>query len=449
MKEDSAPIPLEYMESYKKQMQEQGHEMYLSLLKEYEKENSTNTFYAYELDMVNNKIINTTKYIQEIEEINAQKTWENNGLSYGLKTMPDFLSLQGYKDFLCWLENKKKVLMNENNIKAIEIPQLKFNPEALPEVIFNSFCSIDIIENQYSIKKRLRRYPFSVHPHCKDNYNCYLLVKDHEFFINKLRNKQVRDENNEPITRKLFIDYMLAYAKGFTKGYSEFIPSITQGELFSPDKNDLVYTVFQRVWGKGNTCSINMFKIGYTDYEDINTLFEYIDTDLMFQQGIKGGEYYKAWEIILSNPKQFEPLFQQQNAQPQTKELPKQLKTNLSDPQRGTLFELLKESGFIPNDSDENSFIWAFGGNGELEFEYKAIKWNYGNNALFELLEIVTETVSNENLRNCINLFINKKEKQITNREKISRPKKDEPSNYKSQIESIEKKIKNPTTPTA
>ncbi|MDR3705115.1 MAG: hypothetical protein P4L28_04310 [Paludibacteraceae bacterium] len=132
---------------------------------------------------------------------------------------------------------------------------------------------------------------------------------------------------------------------------------------------------------------------------------------------------------------------------PHTK--PKQLKTNLSNTQRGTLFELLKEGGFIPNDSDEDSFIWAFGGNGELEFEYKAIKWNYGNNALFELLEIVTETVSNENLRNCINLFINKKGKQITNREKISRPKKNEPSNYKSQIESIEKKIKNPTTPTA
>lgn len=52
-----------------------------------------------------------------------------------------------------------------------------------------------------------------------------------------------------------------------------------------------------------------------------------------------------------------------------------QLQTKLTDEQRGKLFELLVENGFISGTTDKAGFIWAFGGKNEKPNNWEPIEW--------------------------------------------------------------------------
>ncbi|MGC9151671.1 MAG: hypothetical protein ACP5F6_07930 [Microbacter sp.] len=199
-----------------------------------------------------------------------------------------------------------------NRLFTYEINRLEFNPEVLPEVIYNSFISL--MEKEPNKIDFAHFYPFSLQKESIEGdqiYTYYLFINDWNLFINKIRNKELRDENDELIGLRASESYLLSYAKGFSKGYSEFEPSINHNELFNRDNTDLAYQVFASVWGKNiNKGSINEGEtMKIKDYENFDSFFYYIDADLMFQQGIKGGKFYKAWEIILSNPLKFENFF--------------------------------------------------------------------------------------------------------------------------------------------
>lgn len=86
--------------------------------------------------------------------------------------------------------------------------------------------------------------------------------------------------------------------------------------------------------------------------------------------------------------------------------LPQQLKTNLNDTQRERLFEELIQGGFIDNDTDKASFLWAFGGDVQPT-QYVPIMWTAYNSttkkhylskkSLLNLLDILS--VSFEQIR--------------------------------------------------
>jgi hypothetical protein len=111
--ETSQPIPLEYMESYKEQMEKEGDEMFLSLMKVFKRENKEGTFFATELQLVNSQIRLIDDYIIETENSQFQRLKEyknTNGskqLTYGLKRLPDDLYLEGYRKYLDWLKSRK------------------------------------------------------------------------------------------------------------------------------------------------------------------------------------------------------------------------------------------------------------------------------------------------------------------------------------------------------
>jgi hypothetical protein len=63
----------------------------------------------------------------------------------------------------------------------------------------------------------------------------------------------------------------------------------------------------------------------------------------------------------------------------------KQLKTNLNDTQRSLLYDLLKKDKFIPDDTDRDGFIWAFGGKNDKYTDFK-IKWLNNKQILRELV---------------------------------------------------------------
>jgi hypothetical protein len=62
-----------------------------------------------------------------------------------------------------------------------------------------------------------------------------------------------------------------------------------------------------------------------------------------------------------------------------------QLKTNLTDPQRGKLFDLLVKNGFI-TDKDRDGFIWAFGGVND-KFTSYSTEWLKAKNLAVYLID--------------------------------------------------------------
>ena len=72
---------------------------------------------------------------------------------------------------------------------------------------------------------------------------------------------------------------------------------------------------------------------------------------------------------------------------------PKQLKTNLTETQRGLLFDLLAKGGFIL-DENKDCFIWAFGKPTEKQPEhFKPVKWDESKALLAYFVDIFNCTV--------------------------------------------------------
>ena len=72
---------------------------------------------------------------------------------------------------------------------------------------------------------------------------------------------------------------------------------------------------------------------------------------------------------------------------PEPKDKTVQLKTNLTtDTQRGLLFDLLVKDEFIPDNTDRDGFIWAFGGENDKYTGFK-IKWLKKKNLAVYLID--------------------------------------------------------------
>lgn len=104
--------------------------------------------------------------------------------------------------------------------------------------------------------------------------------------------------------------------------------------------------------------------------------------------------YYKLVNHIIDK----KPI---QELKPEQK--PKQLKTDLTDNQKGKLFDLLVKNKFISNGTNKDSFIWAFGGKKQPD-NFEPIEWidapekqpnNTNMQTLYELLYLLEEGVIN------------------------------------------------------
>jgi hypothetical protein len=104
--------------------------------------------------------------------------------------------------------------------------------------------------------------------------------------------------------------YLYEYAKAFILAYSEFETILNQNQtLIADTQEQKALKIFSYVLNA-------KYKNGYFggEYENIEELKNkkgmYVTNDDMYDWGYKGGQYYKAWEIILNNPLIFEPLFE-------------------------------------------------------------------------------------------------------------------------------------------
>ena len=125
------------------------------------------------------------------------------------------------------------------------------------------------------------------------------------------------------------------------------------------------------------------------------------------------------YEYVLGEKKESD-LLAQEKKQPIT-----QLKLNLTYIQRNELYKLLKTGGFIPETTDNESFLWALGCD-KMPEHWQPIKWNEAKQGLRELLTPILGTITNQHIRDIEKLFLDKKNnpfkmnKSTTSKDEVS-----------------------------
>jgi hypothetical protein len=137
----------------------------------------------------------------------------------------------------------------------------------------------------------------------------------------------VFDEELNVVSNKNIKPFLIEYSKGFNKGYFEFESTFKKdNSLFNNSNEQIVYKVYSRVINekKGSFPMYSSFELSQSDLEKkirkekgIKILFK-LKKESFFNSGFEGGEFYKAWEIILNNPTIFEPIFIKANLEKET-----------------------------------------------------------------------------------------------------------------------------------
>jgi len=192
--------------------------------------------------------------------------------------------------------------MNEN----FNVDYLKYNRATLPQSIFNYFLKFGRWDGEEMLPPFNRKFWFTDNQNI--SYECFMLEMSWEFHENDVKNGRLHDENGNTLNEDSINEYRISYAKGFYKGYSEFLDCLNQKSVFKLSNNDIAYKIFERIYpdflfakfGNINLQHVNM---------DSDNIWYFITKQGYFSEGYEGGEYYKAWEIILSNPMQFVSFF--------------------------------------------------------------------------------------------------------------------------------------------
>ncbi len=203
------------------------------------------------------------------------------------------------------------------------------NFNTIPENIYKELCSHSDIRSFISRRDSDGSMNTEYGEKIKPMF-MYHMLEDNSFFINQkhisylqtdLDGGRCFDMNGVKITRENILPYYYEYGKGFNNGYSNFESNLKINDsLFSVTNEQIAHKVYSRV--KRDLFKLNdgRITIGYTLGENDKMLSEIskennikhplvLKKESFFKSGINGGEFYKAWEIILNNPTLFEQFF--------------------------------------------------------------------------------------------------------------------------------------------
>lgn len=197
----------------------------------------------------------------------------------------------------------------------MKIEHLKYNSSTLPESIYKYFCSLGNQRSFSVVNGKTTFYdllpPFNRSFLFKENgteYNCFILEKYYELFNNSLSRGDIKDENGIVLNEKTIYEFLVSYAKGFTKGYNDFKETISKTDLFEISNTDLAYNIFERVYPSFTKAKDGNITVIKGDLHN-KKLKQYITNELFYEAGYEGGEYFKAWELILKSPMLFKEFF--------------------------------------------------------------------------------------------------------------------------------------------
>ena len=140
--------------------------------------------------------------------------------------------------------------------------------------------------------------------------------KELDYFLDK---GLLYDEGLNKIDSTSIDTFLEEYSKGFQKGYFEYEAKLKQYlSVFANNEEALKQRIVSRtryVRLKSSTLKGGFRPVQEnSDYEDLkkidSTLRKFIiKREQYFENGVNGGEFFKAWEIILNNPGMFEDYF--------------------------------------------------------------------------------------------------------------------------------------------
>lgn len=150
----------------------------------------------------------------------------------------------------------------------------------------------------------------------------YILEKHLDNFRNLFKKNQLINENNRAYNKETIIPLLKEYGKGFHKGYSELNVDIKPHTPDNIERNrrivSYIYSLIDKKENRGaiRVVFIHDQKINKTLKEIYyNLQFFKTDKNMVFESGIEGGTFYKAWEIILENRPLFNEIFKKKSEQ--------------------------------------------------------------------------------------------------------------------------------------
>ncbi|WP_152556914.1 hypothetical protein [Flavobacterium sp. 83] len=222
-----------------------------------------------------------------------------------------------------------KNIETKNNID-VKIPYLYdgININTIPKSIYDELISNsnDRSFKSYSNDKGERITEFGefnppMFIYFDKPYNFHINIKHYDYLENKLMVGICFDENYNKVTKENIYSFYKYYNDGFLKGYKEFENSLKQNSsLFNITNDQIAYKIYSRIVRDGFLKKDGFMKLGSlispcTEIEtkissenNIKSILK-ITEERFFESGFEGGEFYKAWEIILNNPSVFEPIF--------------------------------------------------------------------------------------------------------------------------------------------
>lgn len=189
------------------------------------------------------------------------------------------------------------------------------NEDILPKSILNAFNSIGNIKSLYITEDEseiINTYEDDLDPF--DNLpgttviEYYCIESNYLNLISKIEDKTFIFCDNLPLDL-----YMFEYAKAFQKAYNDFEKNLTQKQTTIAEPQEqkalkifsyVLNAKFKNGYFGDNTEALDFFK---------DKKGRYISNEEFSEWGYQGGQYYKAWEIILNNPVVFDPFFLKHN----------------------------------------------------------------------------------------------------------------------------------------
>lgn len=183
------------------------------------------------------------------------------------------------------------------------------NKDILPISILNAFNNVGNFEHLYINEKDdkiLNSYGLDSFDSLPGEtlIEYYCLEENYLNLLSKIKNKTYIFFDKLPLDL-----YLYEYAKAFQKGYIDFEKNLNQKQTtIEEPQEQKALKIFSYVLNA-------KYKNGY--FGDISENHEaikdrkgrYISNDEFSEWGFQGGQYYKAWVIILNNPIVFESFF--------------------------------------------------------------------------------------------------------------------------------------------
>jgi hypothetical protein len=289
----------------------------------------------HELKKINHfvKNVGNTKVVWNVsgfsfeEKENSQKLVYLNNLMInyydGILTneIPGFENINHYRNVYEYLnKSKSEIISNstnnhlvenkitDNDITHIDTIYLE-HKDILPPSILKAYKEIGKFKSLYinddggEILNSYDLGPFDSLPG-ETILEYYCLEENYLYLLSKIEDKTFIFFDNRPLDL-----YLYEYAKAFNKGYNDFEKNLNKKQkALDETQEQKALKIFSYVLNA-------KYKNGY--FGDITDTYEqfkdkknrYIGDDEFTEWGLQGGQFYKAWEIILNNPLVFDPLF--------------------------------------------------------------------------------------------------------------------------------------------